>query len=358
MQALTFIGGSDDFLVQRRGAEVWAGLREGLTDEFSVEVIDGQAGNSAEVSEAIGRFLGAVQTLSLFGDRKVVWLKGVTFLGDTVTGRAESTQEQVEKMQAALQGLDPSAVSVLITAAPVDRRRRAYKWFQEHANFEFIDAGQDAESLLPLLESEAQRLGVRLEEAGARALVATLHGHPRLALEELRKLATYLGPDGGSIQPQLVAEMVPPFGEGDFFETVEAFFSLDLEHTLDALRRHFFAGHDARPVLVSLQNRNRLLIQLKALSEGRLIPGRVSKQSLEAAGSRFRDHFPDAEKSSFNVFSQNPWYLSRLAEGADRLSLRRLIQFQEAFMDAFVGILERPQEQEEVLREMTLRCLR
>jgi len=32
----------------------------------------------------------AVQTISLFGGKRVVWLKDVTFLADTVTGKAEA----------------------------------------------------------------------------------------------------------------------------------------------------------------------------------------------------------------------------------------------------------------------------
>ena len=84
-------------------------------------------------------------------------------------------------------------------------------------------------------------------------------------MEETRKLVTYLGPSGETISPSLVGEMVPSLGDSDFFEAAEAFYSLDLEWLLAAIHRHFFAGHDARPLISSLQNRNRLLIQLKVL---------------------------------------------------------------------------------------------
>ena len=53
--------------------------------------------------------------------------------------------------------------------------------------------------------------------------------------------------------------------EGDFFEAAEAFFSGDLKWTLAALHRHFFSGGDARPVIAALQNRNRILLQVRAL---------------------------------------------------------------------------------------------
>ncbi len=47
---------------------------------------------SAEVETTINRFRESVQTISMFGGKRVViWLKDVNFLADTMTGRAEST---------------------------------------------------------------------------------------------------------------------------------------------------------------------------------------------------------------------------------------------------------------------------
>ena len=73
--------------------------------------------------------------------------------------------------------------------------------------------------------------------------------------------------DGPTIEEASVAEVTPNVAQGDFFETADAFFSGNLQWTLAALRRHFFAGGDARPVLAALQNRNRILIQLRALAD-------------------------------------------------------------------------------------------
>ncbi len=53
-----------------------------------------------------------------------------------------------------------------------------------------------------------------------------------------------------------------------------------------------------------------------------------------------------------------PWYLGKLAGSAQaKPTLRRLIDNQQEFITAFEEIVQRPHEQEEVLREMTVRCL-
>jgi DNA polymerase-3 subunit delta len=96
----TFICGPDDFLVARAGQERFDALVQAAgADEFSREIISGFAGNVGEVEAAINRFRETVQTVPMFGGRRVVWLKDVNFLADSVTGRAEGTLKLVEDLQ-------------------------------------------------------------------------------------------------------------------------------------------------------------------------------------------------------------------------------------------------------------------
>src|SRR5471032_2139983 len=118
-----FICGQDDYLVGRLGQERFAALAAAVTEEFSREVISGFAANVDEVESAVNRLRESIQTISMFGGKRVVWLKDVNFLADTVTGRAESTLKLVEDLQELLAVLNPDETAMLITASPVDRRR-------------------------------------------------------------------------------------------------------------------------------------------------------------------------------------------------------------------------------------------
>jgi DNA polymerase-3 subunit delta len=191
-------------------------------------------------------------------------------------------------------------------------------------------------------------------------LLAKTGPNTRLLVEEVHKLSTYAG-EGGTIEESDVEELTPNFAEGDFFEAADAFGRGDLSRTLAALRRHFFAGGDARPVITALQNRNRLLLQLRVLldtGEVRLGARGLDKAGFERAAAAYTRHFAGAtEKSSFNVFTQNLWYLGKLAGAAKLPPLRRLIDNQQEFMAAFEELIRRPAEAEEVLREMAVRCL-
>ena len=57
------------------------------------------------------------------------------------------------------------------------------------------------------------------------------------------------------------------------------------------------------------------------------------------------------------MFTQNPWYLGKLAGSGPLPNLRRLIDNQREFINAFEEIIRRPDEQEEVLRDLAVRCL-
>lgn len=391
-KTFTFICGADDFLVGRVGRERHEKLVAEIPDEFSREVISGFANNVGEVETAVNRFRDSVQTVSMFGGRRLVWLKDVNFLADTVTGRAESTLAAVADLQAILAAVNPEEVAVLVTAAPVDRRRSFPKWCEKQADFQLVggDGESGAEALAGVVLAEARALGVTFAPGALELLLAKVGANARLLLEEVRKLATYVGgpgeggavpgtPTGGAsgdrvagardavtggggaarIEETHVAELTPNVAEGDFFEAAEAFFKGDLPWTLEALHRHFFAGGDARPILAALQNRNRILLQVRALVDAGDV--RVGPRGLDGLAKAAAAHGPRfvgvTEKSSFNLFTQNAWYVGKLA-GESRLpSLRRLIDNQQEFIIAFEDIIRRPHEQEEVLRDMAVRCL-
>ncbi len=360
-----FVCGADDYLVNRLGKSRYDELTKDVTDEFAREILSGFANNVGEVESAINRFRESVQTVSMFGGKRVVWFKDVNFLADTVTGRAESTLKLVEDLQELLAKIDPEQVAVVITAAPVDRRRAFPKWCEKTGDSTVVGGGDGegaTEALAGVILAEARELGVSFGEGAAQLLLAKVGANTRLLIEETRKLATFAsGADGKGtvIQEAHVAELTANTAEGDFFEAAEAFFSGDLKWTLAALHHHFFTGGDARPIISAMQNRNRILLQVRALADaGEVRVGPRGLDGLPKAAPTYGRHFVGVtEKSSYNLFSQNAWYVGKLAGSAKLPSLRRLIDNQQDFIRAFEEIVQRPNEQEEVLREMAVRCL-
>ena len=354
----TFICGADDFFVGRMGRAHYEKLAAEITDEFSRETITGFANTVDEVETAIARFRDSVQTVSMFGGRRLVWFKDVNFLADSRTGNSETVKTALEHLQTVLGALNPAEVAVLITAAPVDRRKSFYKWCEKTADFSFVGAASSedaAEALALTALAEAKELGVTLERDALSLLLARSGANTRFLVSEVNKLAAHAD-SGKAITEADVEEMTPNMAEGDFFEATELFFRGDLRGTLAAFDRHFFAGESARPLLSSMQNRNRLLIQLRALApQGGRAP---DKGAIERAATVFGKHFVGAgEKNASNLFSQNAWYVGKLAAGAKAWSLKHHIDIQIALAEAFEAIIQRPKEEPAVMRELAVKCL-
>ncbi len=359
-----FVCGADDFIVARAARERFDELATAAgADEFAREVVNGFANNVDEVETAVNRFREALQTVPMFGGKRVVWFKDVNFLADTVTGRAEGTLSQVEALQELLAKNNPAEVDVVVSASPIDRRRSFGKWCEGNGDYLLTGGGEggSVEAAAGVILAEADALGAKLGEGAVEMLLAKVGANTRLLTEEVRKLANYAG--DGEITEAHVIELTPNVAEGDFFESAERFFAGDLRGTLDALQRHFFTGGDARPVLASLQNRNRILIQARVLIDSGDLRAPSERYGFDKAAwanaaERYTSCFGgDKEKSAYQIFTQNQWYAGKLVSGGRLPPLRRLIDNQQEFLRAFEEIIRRPNDQETVLRDMTVRCL-
>lgn len=355
----TFIGGGDDFIVGEAGQSFFEEKAQRVNSDFGKEIVNGQAQNVAEVAKAINQCRQAIQTQALFGECKVVWFKSINFLGSSVVSRAEGTRTSVERLQESLSGIDPKYVTVILTASPIDRRNCFVKWCTKQGDFRLRgDEKQKGNTLAALIKKECTALQVTLTEAARQTLIVKLNSNPRQVREEIHKLAAFLGKPG-SIKEEHVLQLVPDFGESDFFEAAEALDSGNLSWCLEAIRRHCFAHKDIRGLLTALQRRNRLMLQLRMLIDsGDIRPGwgGVSKATLTKVQEKYGQDFVALDqKSPFNLFTQNPWYLNRLAEKAARFPIKQLLDRQQDLLQVFEALLERPTEQEEILSNFALR---
>ncbi len=345
--SLCAILGDDDYIVRQKAKEIFDQWAQDFPDDLSREIIDGRADRVDDAIRILSEAKAATTTLSLFGGGKLVWLNEVNFINQNKTGAAQGTKDALEKAKGFLESLGDSRV--LISACPVHRGHGFVKWLQKNSDLHDLAKGEKEDSAFRrLAEETASEMGVRFGSGALEYLAGKIGAHPRLGVEETRKLASYLGAEGGEITEQMIIDLVPDFGEGDFFEASEAFFSGQLDWALDAIDRHFFQGKDARPLLATLQNRNRLLIQLRVLVDGgELTPhDRMSKDLLERLAARHARHFDDpTEKTTLNVFSQNPWFLGRLLGLVKKFSARRLIDLQSHLIEAFEQVLAQPKEQ-------------
>ena len=61
------------------------------------------------------------------------------------------------------------------------------------------------------------------------------------------------------------------------------------------------------------------------------------------------------EKSGFNVFSQNPWYLNKLIQEAAKFPLTQLLNLQVMLCDGLQMCMSRPNDVSNILKNIALK---
>jgi len=364
---LAIIAGKDEFLVDQDGRACFEKAKKAAGADAEAEVISGQIIRVDDARTLETQFVDSVKTLSMFGSKRVIWLRNFNLVSDSVQARSEDVKESLKNMLSAAVEADP-AVSIIISATPYDGRRKdlsslksAATDFILHASaskspFDKGDAQADAQ--VAMVVERFKALGVKADRGVPEVLVGRVGQSTRLVLGECEKLATYVGP-GGTVKQSDVLLLVPTFGEGDFFEPIEALAERDLKWGLESLDRYFFNEDSSRPLLSALQNRLRLLIQIRCLADSgdfRLTDEGLPKGQFEAASGRHGPTFGSAAKSSANLFSQNAWYVSnKVAPAAALYTLAELVDLQLGCADCFDA--SNRGEDESSVRALFLRAL-
>ena len=364
---LAIIAGKDEFLVDQDGRACFEKAKKAAGADAEAEVISGQIIRVDDARTLETQFVDSVKTLSMFGSKRVIWLRNLNLVADSVQAKSEEVKESLAAMLKAATEADP-AVLIVISATPYDGRRKDLANLKSVATdfilhaapskspFDKGDAQADAQ--VAMVVERLKALGVKAERGVPEVLVGRVGQSTRLVLGECEKLATYAGP-GGTIKEADVHLLVPTFGEGDFFEPIEALAARDLKWGLESLDRYFFNEDSSRPLLSALQNRLRLLIQIRCLADSgdfRLTDAGLPKGQFEAASGRHGPTFGSAAKSSANLFSQNAWYVSnKVAPAAARYTLAELVDLQLACADCFDA--SNRGEDESSVRALFLRAL-
>ena len=364
---LAIIAGKDEFLVDQDGRACFEKAKKAAGTDAEAEVISGQIIRVEDARPIEVQFTESVKTLSMFGGKRVIWLRNFNFVSDSVQAKSEDVKESLANMLKVASEAD-SSVSIIISATPYDGRRKDLVNLKAEAT-DFIlhaapskspfDKGDaQAEGQVALAVERFKALGVKCDRGVPEVIVGRVGQSTRLVLGECEKLATYVGA-GGTIKQSDVLLLVPTFGEGDFFEPIEALAERDLKWGMESLDRYFFNEDSSRPLLAALQNRLRLLIQIRCLADSgdfRISDDGLPKGQFEAASGRHGPTFGSAAKSSSNLFSQNAWYVSnKVAPAAARYTLAELVDLQLACADCFDA--SNRGEDESSVRGMFLRAL-
>jgi DNA polymerase-3 subunit delta len=329
---LSIVAGKDEYLVEREARRLFEAAKAAAGGEVDAEIIEASLRVVADAPVIEGRIREALTMMGLFGGAKVVWVRSLNWLElPKSQAGSEDVAESLEKyVVPLLTGVSPE-IQLIVSLIPPGKTRKEFKTLKAAAGTFVELPDPDASQLSEFITETFRGTGAKVGPGVTEALLERIIGSTRALLSECEKLAVHAGP-GGTVTAEDVRRLTPVFGESDIFEPVDALFAADLPWTLEALDRFFFNHSSPRPILSSLHNRLRLLIQLRAFADAGLIritSSGVSNQEVNSLASRFASLHGSGAKSSSNPFTQNPWYLgTKVAPAASRFTLRELVDLQ------------------------------
>ena len=245
--------GTDDGQVREEALKLWNDLTKGVDDGFTHEVFEGSAANAMEAVDICARTTEALQTYSMFGGEKCVWLKGATFMGNDRTSEAEAALDSVEKLHSILSAGLAQGVSFLLSAAKIDKRRRFWKFLGEAASvqiFDKIDMGVDGweGQVASLVEEKAKPLGLEFDDDALELFIMQAGEASGQIANELEKLSLFLG-DCKQITLEDVRSIVPLSRAGVIFETGKALQAGNASRAISLIDEQLELGESAVAII-------------------------------------------------------------------------------------------------------------
>jgi DNA polymerase III delta subunit len=253
-------------------------LPDGRKRHQQLMLIDGEQENGVDL-------VARLRTYSLFGGRQVFRVLDTRVFDsrsrECPAGEARETsspatgQGEGEQLAAALEsGLPPANILVLV-AETVDKRRRLYKYIENHGVILDLavekgsssTARKDQESLLRELAAKScSALGKKIEPRALPVLLERVGFHPVAVVMESEKLALHAG-ENQAVTLEDLDLLLGRTREEALFELTEAVGSRDLETALISLGRLQENQVHAIVILAGLRNLLKKLLLTRAFQE-------------------------------------------------------------------------------------------
>ena len=265
-KALYLIHGDDDFLVQESARALVHALCPPAMESTGLVTIDGAVDRADEIETVVRETIQGLFTVSLFGDRTVVWLKDASFLNPRKDpGRGAEAKAQVQGLLDKLKAGAPGNVLV-VSGAPLDKRSALYKFLAKEGH---VAAHMRPEKTWKVDESAEQVAADRFAAAGleiARPLlqrfIQRTGPETRQIHHEIEKLSLFAG-EGGTVTQDMVDDLVTPAREAILWDFTDAMGMADLERSLAQLRRLLAQRENPVALVIQVVNRFRELLLLR-----------------------------------------------------------------------------------------------
>ena len=353
--------GSDEGETKRRARELASELTPEEGGDFGVDTIDGMADNAEQAVLRIRQATEAIQTLPFFGREKLVWLKNVTFLADSVTGRSAAVQDALEDLKEVLSRGMPNGVRFLLSASEVDKRRSFYKSLGKFARveqFDRIDPTRPGweEEVGVIVHRLAADLKLRFEPEALEVFIRLAGTDGRQLRNELEKIDLYLGARR-TVTVEVVRALVAKSTSGVIWELGTCISKRELGESLTLLDQLIFQGETPIGILyvAIIPTVRNLLFTKDLLQRHKIRPPQAPFHFNAILGKLPEEairHLPRRKDGGINAYA-----LGLAACEAHRFKLPELIAGLQACLNANIQLVTTQLEAKLILSQLLVKII-
>jgi DNA polymerase-3 subunit delta len=181
-----------------------------------------------------------------------------------------------DELRAYLERVPPTSELVFVESQDFDKRSAVFTYLKKAGEVrEFLP--KEGAELARWLAERAAGLEAKLDGAAAQRLISYAGSDGRTLVNELGKLASYVG-RGGRIAPETVELLVQDRQEQNLFAFIDELSARRRAAALQGLRRLFADGQAATYILFMVARQLRILLGVKELTAQRLRPDDIAAQ--------------------------------------------------------------------------------
>ncbi|AKJ64312.1 DNA polymerase III subunit delta [Kiritimatiella glycovorans] len=273
--AVLFCG--DDYLADRGARDLVHERCPPEQQALGLETVSGDVNDSSEAVSAINDALEALHTGGLLGGAKVVWIRRARFIEKSFRASEELKKKLSALRDEIRRGLDPHML--VISAGAVDGRSALVKALREAEGVRDLGLPDKPYKARPVVvtraRAAAKNLGLRLPEPVAERLVDQVGLDSGAISSELQKLDLYLG-ERREVRTEDIGEIVTPSRELLAWDLEDALGDRRLDAALAVLDRLRRQGVQAVALMMSIENRLRILRRMRDCLDQKLVSLRQS----------------------------------------------------------------------------------
>ncbi len=252
-----FYHGNDEYLVGLNARKKVDELCPPEEQALSLEVVDGNAGVIDDAAASVDRCLAAFRTVGLFGGRKVVWFREVSFLSNSVIMKNEQVKRLLSELAKDLKaGLAPDQF-LIISAPGIDKRTAFFKALKEVCEpTEYSVPEKDYEARPVALQRAAtlfKREGYSIDSDALDAFIDKTGFETRQIMNEVEKMVLFKG-DETRIALEDVQTITSASSEALAWDLTDAVAERRLSDAIRVFRQLLFQKQSSVGLLIQIEN--------------------------------------------------------------------------------------------------------